>query len=275
MSQRVTERVTEIPLHPLPRIAWNIRLQAFSLIASCLLLGGLFSGCEEASTDSTTSALDPDENGGSAITPLIDSNTNWLLSCSADSDCDEGEQCACGSCVIPCAPEGSEGPRCMTTMGYPAPESIECADAEPVSEVSSCGEDYTRPHASICLLACQSNDECPDHLLCHEGRCKRPRRGESRGCNDERECIEAGGDPQRCRVLCEDSTEGMMSMSSMHPSPPMGELLECERRCTSEGNDPAGCRSRCAVCSERCLLVSDPEEVQRCTMQCHQEERDP
>ena len=53
--------------------------------------------CDEGSTDDMTSTTEAAE-----LTPLINSNTNWLLSCNEDTDCDEGETCSCGSCVIPC-----------------------------------------------------------------------------------------------------------------------------------------------------------------------------
>ena len=238
-----------------------------SLGLSALVYGGLLSlvACDSSSGSLSSSALDA---GSSGVTPLIDSNTNWLLTCSTDSDCDAGEQCACGSCVIPCAPEGHEGPSCVTSMSYASPESVSCSAAEPVSEVSSCGEDYMRPHEGICLLGCDSNDQCPDHLLCHEGRCKRPRRGESRGCSDERECVEAGGDPMRCRVLCEDDDRPEEERMGPPPPPLMEELLECERRCADEGNQAELCRARCAVCAERCLLTTDPEEAERCAERC-------
>jgi len=238
---------------------------------SVLMCGGLllFAACDSSSGSLASSALNA---GSSGVTPLIDSNTNWLLTCSADSDCGAGEQCACGSCVIPCAPEGHEGPSCMTSMSYASPESVSCSAAEPVSEVSSCGEDYMRPHEGICLLGCDSNDQCPDHLLCHEGRCKRPRRGESRGCSDERECVEAGGDPMRCHVLCEE--DDLPEAERMGPPPPplMEELFECEHRCADEGNQVELCRSRCAVCTERCLLISDPEGAERCAERCSPED---
>lgn len=246
----------------------HVRLLAWMItVLGC----GVFisTACNSSSNQSnSTSTL---ESSGEQLTPLIDSNTNWLLTCSADSDCDVGEHCACGSCVIPCAPEGNEGARCMTAMNFSSSESISCAIAEPVSEVSSCGEDYIRPHEGICLLGCQSDEECPDHLLCHEGQCKRPRRGESRGCDDERECIEAGGDPMRCHVLCDDDPENQMGPP---PPPLMEEIDECERRCTSEGNEAPQCRTRCAVCAERCLLTSDLEEAERCAERCAPEDDD-
>lgn len=225
----------------------------------------IFIALSSCSNESQTS-IDPNGDG-TTITPLIDSNTNWLLSCSADSDCGEGEHCSCGSCVIPCAPMGMEGARCMTTIDHPAPPVVECVEAEPVSEVSSCGEDYQSAQTGICLLACTTNDECPSHLLCHEGRCVRPRRGETRGCADERECVEAGGDPERCHILCEEEFEGGMSLERQ-PPPPEREILACEQNCIEDGYAPEDCRSRCAVCDERCPLLEEPREVQECEMRC-------
>ena len=68
-----------------------------SVITLLVLLASLiFVSCDQLVTDNTT-----DSNDTIELTPLIDSNTNWLLTCSSNSDCDDREICSCGSCVIP------------------------------------------------------------------------------------------------------------------------------------------------------------------------------
>lgn len=104
---------------------------------------------------------------------LIDSNTNWLVSCSLGEDCGEGEECVCGSGVIPC--EAERGCRIREENDHEI--RVSCSGVDPVSESSSCGENYMRPLAPICLPECQTEAECPDLLICHEGTCRRPRRG--------------------------------------------------------------------------------------------------
>ena len=232
---------------------------------SYLMLIYLLLSCNTA-TDEDQMIVDPNSDELST-TPLIDSNTNWLVSCSVDDDCGESGRCACGSCVIPCSPTSGERNLCATATDQSSNEIVECAETDPVSVVSSCGEDYRREHVGICLLRCETNDECPAYLLCHEGRCVRPRRGESRGCGDERQCIEAGGAPERCRILCEDDREEAMSIER-EPPPRMREIANCVRHCVDAGYEPEACRSRCAVCSERCLLIDDPQEAQDCERRC-------
>ena len=70
------------------------------------MLVSLLISCNTA-TDEDQMTVDPNSDELS-MTPLIDSNTNWLVSCSVDDDCGESGRCACGSCVIPCSPMSSE-----------------------------------------------------------------------------------------------------------------------------------------------------------------------
>ena len=73
----------------------HLTLPAISLLI--MLVSLTFTSCDQLASDDTTSSEDTIE-----LTPLIDSNTNWLLSCNSNTDCDQGEICSCGSCVIPC-----------------------------------------------------------------------------------------------------------------------------------------------------------------------------
>lgn len=243
----------------------GIEVESVTTSMICLVISALALSCNTATNEDQMSV---NPNGDElSITPLIDSNTNWLVSCSVDDDCGESGRCTCGSCVIPCSPMSSEGNLCTRAMDQSESEIVECAETDPVSMASSCGEDYRREYVGICLLRCEMNDECPAHLLCHEGHCVRPRRGESHGCGDERQCIEAGGAPEHCRILCEDDREEAMSIER-EPPPPMREIANCVQGCVDAGYEAEACRSRCAVCSERCLLIDDPPEAQECAVRC-------
>ena len=265
----LSSKISSIPQTILIQMKRNLEVKFLFYLVLTLMSFSLYLGCTSEDLE-RGATVDP--NGEeSTITPLIDSNTNWLLSCSADADCEEGEQCSCGSCVIPCLPMSNEMNHCMTALGHSQSEVVECAEVEPVSDVASCGEDYSRGHVGICLLACETNDECPNRLLCHEGRCVRPRRGESRGCGDARECIEAGGAPERCRILCEDDMEGDMSMERA-PPPPVQEIVQCTRRCVEAGYSRNACYARCAICAERCLLIEDSLDEQACQTRCQRRE---
>ena len=227
-----------------------------ALVAQWLVMGSvvMFCSCEADLSGGGGDSSEVD------LTPLLDSNTNWLLSCSVDLDCGVGETCVCGSCVVPC--DTDQG--CRGRDEGDNTIRIACWDADPVSESTSCGEGYTRPMMPICLPQCEVETDCPDHLVCHEGSCKRPRRGEVRGCEDTRRCVDAGGSPERCSALCD---EGEMPSSRMRPPPPPEEeLFSCERRCIEGGGDPGDCRARCAVCEERCLLMGG--EASQCEQRC-------
>lgn len=180
------------------------------------------SSCDQLTTD-----LGVETAGGvemSSLTPTIDSYTNWLLSCSENEDCAEGEQCSCGSCVIPC--EETSG--CAIRAGDPRAPQVECSREGPVSELDSCGEEYT--NVQICLPRCQLNDDCPFDLFCDEGACRLPRRGK-RGCEEARRCVEGGGEPEACIESCPVSGPEI--------------IMECERLCVEMGRTPEDCRRMC------------------------------
>ena len=213
--------------------------------------------CDESATGDAPSTSEMSE-----LTPLINSNTNWLLSCSEDTDCDQGEACSCGSCVIPC--EEMRG--CSIDPRDIGSPSVSCAIADPVYERDSCGDDYRGPMTAICLPQCESADDCPRDLVCYDRQCKRPRR---EGCVEARRCLEAGdGDPETCRALCSPEQMSVMNQSgemSRLPSPEM--LRACVDRCIETRDDaPEECRRRCMDCEERCrFLEFSPME---CRSQC-------
>lgn len=118
----------------------------------------------------------------------------------------------------------------MVRPGEEPTSSISCVEVDPVSEVDSCGEDYMRPMTRICLPQCEIEDDCPEELVCHEGMCKRPRRGERR--------------PPR----------------SGPPSPEMQEDA-CRMICVEElEQSPEMCRETCGVCEERCEILARGDE---------------
>ena len=129
-----------------------------------LLASLIFVSCDQLVTDNTT-----DSNDTIELTPLIDSNTNWLLTCSSNSDCDDREICSCGSCVIPC----EEMTGCSIDPRDVRAPQVDCAMSDPVYELDSCGDGYSRPMTPICLPRCNSEADCPSRLVCHEGTCKR------------------------------------------------------------------------------------------------------
>lgn len=207
-------------------------LTHYILSLTCTTTLSLMWGCGEITTDLGESVI-----GGSEVAetvPLIDSNTNWLLSCVEDTDCGEGERCSCGSCVIPC----EMGRGCRLRPGAPQPPQVECAMVAPVSDPDSCGEE-TSDVGQICLPRCELTQECPADLICHEGTCKLPRRGQ-RACEEARRCVEGGGDPEECLMSCPQGEDAM----SRPPRPPE-EVTDCARRCLADGNSPEDCERRC------------------------------
>ena len=223
-------------------------LTLFTLCVS-VLITFIFWSCDEISSDDTASNTETSE-----LTPLINSNTNWLLSCNEDTDCDEGESCSCGSCVIPC--EETRG--CSIDPRDMMSPRVACAMSDPVYELDSCGDDYRGPMTSICLPQCESNEECPRDLVCYEGRCKRPRR---EGCLEARRCLEEGrGGPETCRELCAAQEmvrmDNINNMSNMPPAATAEDLRSCTNRCVETRSDePEECQRRCMICEERCRFL--------------------
>lgn len=86
---------------------------------------------------------------------LLDSNTNWLMRCSADGQCSGSLRCYCGICTKPCG----ENAECGLLSGSACAESGE----------SLCGE-----HASaggLCVLSCTADSECGAGFSCSAGQC--------------------------------------------------------------------------------------------------------
>jgi hypothetical protein len=88
-------------------------------------------------------------------TALLDSNTNWLMRCSDDLQCDGSLRCYCGICTKPCG-QSSE---CGLLSG------AECAE----SGQSLCGQDASA--GGLCVLTCQQSSDCGAGFNCTTGQC--------------------------------------------------------------------------------------------------------
>lgn len=80
----------------------------------------------------------------------VNSNTNWLLTCSDDVDCSEDSACFCGQCTTPCdsdaACDALGGGTC-TLQG----ERVDFCPSEP---------------GGLCLPGCESDDDCGESYVC-------------------------------------------------------------------------------------------------------------
>jgi hypothetical protein len=83
-------------------------------------------------------------------------NTNWLETCRADADCDDGNSCLCGVCARPC----QSGGQCEAFGAT--------ASCEPLS-AAACGSAARPPAAAACLQECDSDDDCD---AVEGGRCR-------------------------------------------------------------------------------------------------------
>lgn len=85
----------------------------------------------------------------------LDSNTNWLMRCDADDQCDGALRCYCGQCSQPCSTSAEcgllAGAECASTGG------AACTD-----EPSAGG---------LCVLGCAGDAECGPDFSCTEGQC--------------------------------------------------------------------------------------------------------
>ncbi len=85
----------------------------------------------------------------------LDSNTNWLMRCDADDQCDGSLRCYCGQCSQPC----STSDECGLLAG------AECASsggAACTGEASAGG---------LCVLGCTVDAECGPDFRCTESQC--------------------------------------------------------------------------------------------------------
>jgi hypothetical protein len=87
--------------------------------------------------------------------PLYDSNTNWLLRCSADGQCSGSLRCYCGICTKPCGQDAECG-------------RLKGAQCEESGEVL-CGERASA--GGLCVLGCTQNSECGGGFDCTQGQC--------------------------------------------------------------------------------------------------------
>jgi hypothetical protein len=85
----------------------------------------------------------------------LDSNTNWLMRCDGDDQCDGSLRCFCGQCSQPC----STSDECGLLAG------AECASS---GGAACTGE----PSAGgLCVLGCTGDAECGPDFTCTEGQC--------------------------------------------------------------------------------------------------------
>lgn len=153
-------------------------------VTSCLLGGG----CQEETLSDTSES--------SVLTPLIDSNTNWLLACAEDSDCGEG-QCSCGACIIPCQSEMA----CRLSPDSEQSVQIDCQESEKILSDLSCDNDMPIISERMCIPACDVDSDCPPTFRCRNNHCLPPPRMRDEAC--EEECVRSGRDPRRCYVECQ------------------------------------------------------------------------
>lgn len=153
------------------------------------------------------------------ITPLIDSNTNWLLACAEDDDCSEGGQCSCGTCVIPCQPEVG----CQLRLGDEQMIRVECQESNKVLSELGCGNDMPVISERMCIPSCEIDADCPATFRCREDHCIPPPRMRDERC--EEACLMSNRDSRRCYVECQRAQrrrqeEEYRQMSMMDGTPP-------------------------------------------------------
>lgn len=92
----------------------------------------------------------------SDATPSYMGNTNWLVSCDEDDDCDDGLSCECGVCTK----------ICETTAD--CDDLGSACDSGSDALVSACGSSLAM---SLCLPECEQDDDCGDAKSCIDAHC--------------------------------------------------------------------------------------------------------
>ena len=94
-------------------------------------------------------------SGGGPGGPSLDSNTNWLTECSADTECGGELTCECGVCTTRCDDD------CTPFVGGV------CVGAGDAARDQICPADVP----PICLRGCFADPDCGDGYICTEQRC--------------------------------------------------------------------------------------------------------
>lgn len=94
--------------------------------------------------------------------PQVGGNTNWLRACDDDAACGEGIACICGRCSLACDGDAA-------CSAYP---DSTCADG--LASELQCRQERA---AGLCLLGCDTDDDCDRELTCVRGACVERARG--------------------------------------------------------------------------------------------------
>lgn len=196
--------------------------QTNRLLSSLLALFSL--GALSACNDSTPPPFDPG--------PSFNSNSNWLLACEADADCDGELMCLCGVCSLACTDDTActgEGLTCASDSGEAL--ATQCNGAE-------------GPPDSLCLEACASDEACASGRICVDGACADGERVDEReeGCESEGVTLPVGS------TVCAPSPIGLPGLATCTAGGTFEET-PCEAGCLDPGDGtPAFCAD--ISCSE-------------------------
>jgi hypothetical protein len=118
----------------------SIKILRVAVLASILLLALGLGSCGKVA------------DGDPAV---FDSNTNWLLRCRDDEQCNGSLRCYCGICTKPCGSSSECG-----LLG-----GAECAE----SGESLCGDQASA--GGLCVLGCKQDVDCGAGFDCKAGQC--------------------------------------------------------------------------------------------------------
>lgn len=165
---RPVEAAFEAPVHATGRSRRPRVGQSALCLALCLALWAstMLSGCE-----STVQAPDGADR--------IDSNTNWLKGCVADSDCGGGGQhCICGVCTSECG---------ATTCDTESLPGAVCVVDGQSAFSDLCAAVPTIP-SGVCLPECSDDAQCEGGQVCNDGACVPAREQRVNYCRDDMDC---------------------------------------------------------------------------------------
>jgi alpha-tubulin suppressor-like RCC1 family protein len=119
-----------------------------------LYLCALAAAC---SLDLGCSKAHPDDGG---------SNTNWLRSCGASTDCGDELDCICGSCTVACGSSRACEARDQDAV---------CTATDAPELALACGAADQSNANAICVRACETDADCGRHGTCEDRVCRQPR----------------------------------------------------------------------------------------------------
>lgn len=151
--------------------------------------------------------------GDDKTSPKTGSNSNWLVTCTDESDCASGGTCLCGACSQECNDNGDCSPL----------DGAVCSSVDDAARRTQCGG--TEPAVGLCLPGCEPGS-CADGQSCVDGACVIAELPDTEFCDPARapSRAERAAEEQLLALLQQNRVAGSTPCISGETSPPAPPL---------------------------------------------------